>query len=305
MRGHRAGRPPRRDGAGSIPADAGAPALQAGQCGPREVYPRGCGGTMRRSSSTRQRRGLSPRMRGHRNGNRVALDSAGSIPADAGAPKTTSGSGLAPTVYPRGCGGTTEQADAPVLRQGLSPRMRGHPCTECPAANPQRSIPADAGAPTTRSRRTLEIGVYPRGCGGTPVSSQGPAPDTGLSPRMRGHPGPRAPSARRARSIPADAGAPDPARGPRGAMEVYPRGCGGTDGEARCSYGRLGLSPRMRGHPCSSLSGTGRYGPFVPCIAPKERHSVAGTITASQRVGSSGQMQQRRRFHQGYRICEG
>jgi len=47
----------------------------------------------------------------------------------------------------------------------------------------------------------------------------------------------------------------------------------------------------VRGHPCYSLSGAGRYGPVAPCIAPKTRQSVAGRVTVHQPEDTSFQLQ--------------
>ena len=153
--------------------------------------------------------------------------------------------------------------------------MRGHPSERgtCPCGT--GSIPADAGAPGVVPPRWASAEVYPRGCGGT----MGPSPSNslveGLSPRMRGHLEEMSVEHLQERSIPADAGAPTSDGEKITTIEVYPRGCGGT---------------------CSSLSGTGRYGPVAPCIASNTRQSVARSISISQRVGSIGQMQQRRRL---------
>ena len=70
----------------------------------------------------------------------------------------------------------------------------------------------------------------------------------GLSPRMRGNPGPARPADIQMRSIPAHAGQPTAARAATAHARVYPRACGATRDivVGRCI--RCGLSPRMRGN---------------------------------------------------------
>ena len=153
----------------SIPACAGEPPghhkIRAGH----RVYPRVCGGTRRRASGIRRHCGLSPRVRGNpaiSAGDRVNL---GSIPACAGEPGLIPATPTWCAVYPRVCGGTRRRRPQPRRRQGLSrvcggtggtsycaswnsglsPRVRGNPPPELPAAPPE--------LPT----------VYPRVCGGT------------------------------------------------------------------------------------------------------------------------------------------
>ena len=187
MRGHLCPEPVAVGDVGSIPADAGAPARRVRMGKHGQVYPRGCGGTSRRFRSPALLRGLSPRMRGHHVEGQVPLPAAGSIPADAGAPRShvplVSGDG----VYPRGCGGTTDREPTLFLRTGLSPRMRGHQGNPPKNLRLTRSIPADAGAPDHLKWPTDTVMVYPRGCGGTSTHRSWRVADMGLSPRMRGH----------------------------------------------------------------------------------------------------------------------
>jgi len=172
---------------GSIPADAGAPDPSGldRDCG--EVYPRGCGGTIRTVTKTITVVGLSPRMRGHRDEVDLFRQNPRSIPADAGAPRHRQQRALLRKVYPRGCGGTLARMSGDYEGWGLSPRMRGHRVPQRLAPDASGSIPADAGAPLPPPRPHSKTRVYPRGCGGT--GSALPVADLigGLSPRMRGH----------------------------------------------------------------------------------------------------------------------
>ena len=65
--------------------------------------------------------------------------------------------------------------------------MRGNPGLSGPGYQGRGSIPAYAGEPTRAAFATLESGVYPRVCGGTPAGLNLTLPLPGLSPRMRGN----------------------------------------------------------------------------------------------------------------------
>ena len=230
MRGHLWRGPWGRWSNRSIPADAGPPDGSFGCAIGGWVYPRGCGGTQMSSSSGSRAKGLSPRMRGHRLVQPKYCRGPGSIPADAGAPRHRRRGGCIRTVYPRGCGGTWISRALNDSSKGLSPRMRGHRRRRLDRLSGKGSIPADAGAPRRSSRPCTRRRVYPRGCGGTAPTRRSRTPGQGLSPRMRGHP-PKTGQARRPRrSIPADAGAPTSPSAVESPIEVYPRGCGGTNG---------------------------------------------------------------------------
>ena len=70
----------------SIPACAGEPSRVSPARGTSRVYPRVCGGTGARKSSSTQSRGLSPRVRGNRLPAGTRSSAPGSIPACAGEP---------------------------------------------------------------------------------------------------------------------------------------------------------------------------------------------------------------------------
>ena len=148
MRGNPAEAGRRLVGEGTIPADAGEPhATASGQMAHRD-YPRGCGGTVPRVAARIAVVGLSPRMRG----NRVALGQAdaaqGTIPADAGEPRSPAASPSTSGDYPRGCGGTDRFAGCYGLKEGLSPRMRGNLSAMSARKGRWGTIPADAGEPS-------------------------------------------------------------------------------------------------------------------------------------------------------------
>ena len=70
----------------SIPACAGEPFCLLILMMLTRVYPRVCGGTGATTSASRPKRGLSPRVRGNRDGVRVGQHDPRSIPACAGEP---------------------------------------------------------------------------------------------------------------------------------------------------------------------------------------------------------------------------
>ena len=113
--------------AGSIPACAGEPTAVSDGSKSERVYPRVCGGTIRRRRELVQHRGLSPRVRGNRVGRPGLEWSIGSIPACAGEPWISRGDRIRGRVYPRVCGGTHQRAALLAFRLGLSPRVRGNP----------------------------------------------------------------------------------------------------------------------------------------------------------------------------------
>ena len=140
-----------------------------------------------------------------------------------------------------------------------------------PATTPKRgSIPACAGEPRLPPTATLQSGVYPRVCGGTPVTGMPASTIKGLSPRVRGNPIKIINGDSPVRSIPACAGEPRRHLGIPGVSEVYPRVCGGT---ALCVFGKRfqrGLSPRVRGNP-AHWGGCGRRAWSIPACAGEPR----------------------------------
>ena len=137
--------------AGSIPACAGEPrnATLPRTC-PR-VYPRVCGGTLRRRQHGGAGSGLSPRVRGNLSGAGPALPRAGSIPACAGEPQPPPNPAGATGVYPRVCGGTWGGYTGRAGETGLSPRVRGNLRHRRAQVIPCGSIPACAGEPDSLS----------------------------------------------------------------------------------------------------------------------------------------------------------
>ena len=86
VRGNRDDNGPQTIRWGSIPACAGEPPPRQTTTLWLQVYPRVCGGTIRRRTKGRSTRGLSPRVRGNRREARMEVPDRRSIPACAGEP---------------------------------------------------------------------------------------------------------------------------------------------------------------------------------------------------------------------------
>ena len=236
---------------GSIPARAGKPRHAKKSCRRAGVYPRACGETFAFASASVTASGLSPRVRGNLERDDAGRQGRGSIPARAGKPPAGTKSSRARWVYPRACGETKAVTPKTWWRMGLSPRVRGNRSRRCRRSCRRWSIPARAGKPTTASRSTTRIGVYPRACGETVRLRIDMLNDKGLSPRVRGNLRVSITDLLPDGSIPARAGKP-PRPGPRKSWSwVYPRACGETFGAGPRSAPRPGLSPRVRGNQLS------------------------------------------------------
>ena len=231
-----------------------------------------CGGTLFGLRSTDPRAGLSPRVRGNPERERLHQARARSIPACAGEPCGAPGRRPSPGVYPRVCGGTLFGLRSTDPRAGLSPRVRGNLAAER-GGDPRRgSIPACAGEPPPWGRCATSARVYPRVCGGT-VLSLGASPKRwGLSPRVRGNRRAAGPGHVRKRSIPACAGEPTDRPPPSTGRRVYPRVCGGTRAGHARAVAQRGLSPRVRGNLERLPEEVQHLGSIPACAGePKER----------------------------------
>ena len=212
----------------SIPACAGEPQGAAIPCREIGVYPRVCGGTVRRHRESQSPLGLSPRVRGNPKSIFLLVVLGGSIPACAGEPSQPPHWAQGQKVYPRVCGGTTSSPLDRRNHAGLSPRVRGNLKDVDDGITSVGSIPACAGEPNCFYGEQPPVEVYPRVCGGTRTERTATHYHKGLSPRVRGNPAPPAERAERCGSIPACAGEPPVARRADDGKGVYPRVCGGT-----------------------------------------------------------------------------
>ena len=253
----------------SIPACAGEPLRGLLDLRIRWVYPRVCGGTLRRIAADYCHCGLSPRVRGNPRRFLRRRPTGGSIPACAGEPGRVVGDVAPYQVYPRVCGGTRQRILPMRPHLGLSPRVRGNLTGLIALAGSFRSIPACAGEPRRAGRPPTPAEVYPRVCGGTCVGSAGVQQVAGLSPRVRGN---RCPSKRGTfcrRSIPACAGEPVNVVDVVVLFGVYPRVCGGTYDAQADQVRYWGLSPRVRGNLNKGKRGKQRIS--VPGLSPRVR----------------------------------
>ena len=232
---------------GSIPACAGDPlCIRRGALHTR-VYPRVCGGSDGKPNLLCAECGLSPRVRGIREGRGAMMWPPGSIPACAGDPVAGYWLYSLAVVYPRVCGGSHREYGHNGQHKGLSPRVRGIPDIPRKSRPNRGSIPACAGDPPRMQPRSARLWVYPRVCGGSSAPISGSALTNGLSPRVRGIHG-RHPRRRQdRRSIPACAGDPLALFSSPFSWTVYPRVCGGSYAVMQNGAIAPGLSPRVRG----------------------------------------------------------
>ena len=253
-----------------------------------------------------------------------------SIPACAGEPPPSTSGKVAPTVYPRVCGGTLQTFNEVVGADGLSPRVRGNRLWPLHQRRDRGSIPACAGEPWSAPRRrgwvaglsprvrgnrnggsgrTAPPSVYPRVCGGTTFSTTFRASETGLSPRVRGNHLCSSQHSPSGWSIPACAGEPRTPHSRREQEWVYPRVCGGTPSTARTWSRTPALSPRVRGNPLPTTAECGSGGSIPACAGEPRRgpHQSGRPTGLSPRVrGNPTHTETRRKETRVYpRVCGG
>ena len=175
---------------GSIPARAGEPECVVIRIALAGVYPRACGGTRCALPMPGMNGGLSPRVRGNLPFPGQHLRYRGSIPARAGEPRAHAVVLYPVAVYPRACGGTSQNDRMLGIWTGLSPRVRGNQIPHGAGRGRYRSIPARAGEPGSIIHSCASGRVYPRACGGTGDHAGAVESLWGLSPRVRGNHGP-------------------------------------------------------------------------------------------------------------------
>ena len=200
---------------------------------------------------------------------------AGSIPACAGEPNRPHLCCRIDGVYPRVCGGTSVAGVKRWADYGLSPRVRGNPSTTMGSHSLARSIPACAGEPHPSRSPHRRKRVYPRVCGGTPISSGLASRSIGLSPRVRGNRYVETSIRADEGSIPACAGEPPTPRPSHYRSPVYPRVCGGTQTQPAMRVGGDGLSPRVRGNPGDLNQHLAPFGSIPACAG--EPRSVSSS----------------------------
>ena len=212
----------------SIPACAGEASLSVSQQQTLRVYPRVCGGSTTLALMLNEGAGLSPRVRGKHIAATPPEPPRRSIPACAGEAEPREQTAYPGRVYPRVCGGSASWTARRGWSTGLSPRVRGKPESGGCRPGLLRSIPACAGEAEIVEVVAVIDRVYPRVCGGSQRSIGRLAGFHGLSPRVRGKPGPPREGTTMTRSIPACAGEAAGRPGVAGVAGVYPRVCGGS-----------------------------------------------------------------------------
>ena len=176
------------------------------------------------------------------------------------------------------CGVTSYPSSLLKSAGGLSPRVRGHPCTSPRWARCTRSIPACAGSPRAARSHFGPGRVYPRVCGVTWIFFACWTGQEGLSPRVRGHPFTGELMDEKTGSIPACAGSPVHALCWEPCVRVYPRVCGVTL-HPRCALrAASGLSPRVRGHRGFNPFAVDHYGSIPACAGSPVLRQLPRTI---------------------------
>ena len=174
--------------------------------------------------------------------------SPGSIPAHTGERCSTNVARHSQWVYPRTYGGTERTDEIVILRQGLSPHIRGNVYDRRQQSTAGGSIPAHTGErdPPPWPRRPLR--VYPRTYGGTLISIKLKNILTGLSPHIRGNVTALATHRTQSGSIPAHTGERPFFDTFLCSDRVYPRTYGGTQILRHKNFQAGGLSPHIRGN---------------------------------------------------------
>ena len=265
VRGKRLTRPFPATRRGSIPACAGETHLGTNPRGHQQVYPRVCGGNRVGATHPQYPQGLSPRVRGKRAPKARVTAGRRSIPACAGETHRRTAKSQEHRVYPRVCGGNASVQSAARPANGLSPRVRGKPCSSASRYGTPRSIPACAGETCCWPVAQWSARVYPRVCGGNNELGLQLRHLRGLSPRVRGKRRWPAWGACQTRSIPACAGETETECETDDHRKVYPRVCGGNRLFPEFPQAGHGLSPRVRGKPAAAIMLMASWGSIPAC----------------------------------------
>ena len=234
----------------SIPACTGNPHLAVHRARRQGVYPRVYGESWHTELPARTGTGLSPRVRGIPVKVLRVVVGEGSIPACTGNPLSHSCSSTAFRVYPRVYGESRNGVLGGLSVEGLSPRVRGIPYALGVRRRSAGSIPACTGNPCRDRGGRRRRRVYPRVYGESLLCAPAWRCAWGLSPRVRGIPGPLVQARADTGSIPACTGNPRPAVHRGTAGRVYPRVYGESAVSPETVRPAVGLSPRVRGiHP--------------------------------------------------------
>ncbi len=265
VRGYHSRRGPAPSSSGSIPVCTGLPVAPPRGSPARRVYPRVYGATGKGVRRTRNRRGLSPCVRGYHLRARAPRVAHGSIPVCTGLPRTPKTILPKWGVYPRVYGATASIKWARTSPQGLSPCVRGYRRRTIGSGAPDGSIPVCTGLPVWGYRALRLERVYPRVYGATSSAPWYDPFGWGLSPCVRGYPRVAMPDLVQKGSIPVCTGLPGWTRSCGPCMRVYPRVYGATGSRQSGSFDCSGLSPCVRGYPKATAQVLARGGSIPVC----------------------------------------
>ena len=171
---------------GIIPAGAGRSATSSQDVRAKRDHPRGCGEKLMAAAHPGWCRGSSPRVRGEGVKPLRPSGRKGIIPAGAGKSVKRDSHQAILRDHPRGCGEKFDLDDAPSVREGSSPRVRGKAPFLLLPFRSAGIIPAGAGKSLRRSGSMTMERDHPRGCGEKFSSPAPTPPQLGSSPRVRG-----------------------------------------------------------------------------------------------------------------------
>jgi len=175
------------DGTRTIPAQAGEPAAHRTGASAVTDHPRAGGGTHSQTVHSGTSSGPSPRRRGNLSPMISVMSVMRTIPAQAGEPEPVGKVYFCSRDHPRAGGGTSSLHVLVNRIRGPSPRRRGNPVCLVSVIRILRTIPAQAGEPTSSSSRCASRRDHPRAGGGTPRHHPATQQRDGPSPRRRGN----------------------------------------------------------------------------------------------------------------------
>ena len=206
--------------------------------------------------------GPSPLTRGSQATQPSQQRSPGPIPAHAGQPPSSPAPDRAGRAHPRSRGAAHA---GPLLSRGVrgpSPLTRGSLVLRQEPRRNLGPIPAHAGQPRFRARRTRTARAHPRSRGAAWCQHRPSPPRSGPSPLTRGSPRPSFRCLRPSGPIPAHAGQPTVDKSTGGCPGAHPRSRGAAALLRRAWHHSQGPSPLTRGsHPPPTPTGR-RRGPI-------------------------------------------
>ena len=257
-----------------IPARAGKTPSTKTSAKPSRAHPRACGENFDGPDVAQRLAGSSPRVRGKPPSPTVRPATPRLIPARAGkTPRCSSGTACS-TAHPRACGENGSSRTCAVATPGSSPRVRGKPPVDVPAAGAERLIPARAGKTTFPATMSATVRAHPRACGENASSFRNAPIVRGSSPRVRGKRLGVVELRRAGRLIPARAGKTPRCSSGTACSTAHPRACGENGSSRTCAVATPGSSPRVRGKPRGGY-GVTFHGRLIPARAGKT--TIVGT----------------------------